>query len=75
MPANQSALTYLINRIAGTPAPAGEQRVDMDMVNRIAKHVATAFREVNSLETPEERSAQFAMRVAELFALAGAESA
>lgn len=73
-PANQSALTYAINRVAGTPTVAGEQRVNLDFVNRIAKHIAEAFTAVNLLPTPEERREQFAMRMAEIWVLIGETS-
>lgn len=70
-PINQSALQYVLNRIMGTPTVAGEQRINSEFAQRMAKHVAEVFNAVNDLPTPEERREQFAMRMAEMWMALG----
>lgn len=70
-PANQTAIQYVINRIAGTPAPAGDKQLSMEFVRKIARHVADVFDSVNYLDDPDERRSTFTAGIAQMWMLIG----
>lgn len=74
-PANERMLIYAMNRVAGTPTIAGEKQVNMEFVRLIAKEVANVFKEVNELETKEERAQQFAMGITRMWVTLGEAAA
>lgn len=69
--ANQNAMVYVLNRIAGTPAPSGDKQLSMEFVRKIAKHVADVFSSVNYMDDPEERARNFASGIAQMWLLIG----
>lgn len=69
VPANQTAMTYVLNRIAGTPAPTGDKQLNMEFVRKIAKHVADVFSSVNYIDDPDERARNFASGIAQMWLL------
>lgn len=70
-PASERMLVYAMNRIAGAPTVAGEKQVNLEFVRLIAKGVSSVFREVNVLESPEDRAQQFAMGIAQMWVSLG----
>jgi hypothetical protein len=71
LPANPDAMKYVLNRIMGTPAVAGEKRIKIDFVRKVATHIADVFRDTNQILDPEERAREFARGVAEMWVLVG----
>lgn len=72
-PANERMITYVMNRIAGTPTPAGQKQISLDFVRKVTRHIADVFNTVNVMESPDERARNFAMGVAQLWVLIGTD--
>jgi hypothetical protein len=74
-PANERMVQYVMNRIAGTPTPAGKKQVSLEFVRQVTKHIADVFKEVNKSADPEERARNFAMGISQLWVLVGESGA
>lgn len=60
-------LRYMIDRVAGRAAQAGEKQIKIDFVRRVANHVTVVFQQVNDIVDPEDRAHAFAEGVQKMW--------